>query len=213
MSGAAAAAASISSAISSHSASLASMNGTCTTSTGSSAGGSSARSWSPRRSITVRSPWSTSACQPAWLSCWTSSARTIAPKRVSPPPAVGRPPSSRTLRQPSQVRSRSGRNCCELGAFERGRRGGLDRDRHQLPGLRSAGEVDGRVAAGAAAQDVGVGTARAFDEHLLDTADALAVASLGDTLDDLDQPLDPIALDLLRHLLVHRRSLGSLARR
>ena len=44
-----------------------------------SAGGSSARSWSPRRSITLRMPWSTRACHPLSLNCRTLSARTTAP--------------------------------------------------------------------------------------------------------------------------------------
>src|SRR4051794_19048842 len=213
MSGAAAAAASISSAISSHSASFVSMNGTCTTSTGSSAGGSSSRSWSPRRSITVRTPWSTSACQPASDNWWTLSARTIEPRRVSPPSAVGSPPSSRTLRQPSQVSSRLSGNGGELGALERRRGGGLDRDRHELPGLGRAAEVDGRVAPRAAPQHGRVRAARALDEHLLDPTDALAVARLGDSLDDLDQALDPLALHVLGELPVHRGGLGALPRR
>jgi hypothetical protein len=43
----------------------------------------------------------------------TLSARTTAPRRVSPPSLVGKPPRSRTLRQPSQTRSRvSGGNGC-----------------------------------------------------------------------------------------------------
>src|SRR4051794_35485756 len=189
------------------------MKGTCTTSTGSSAGGSSSRSWSPRSSITVRTPWSTSARQPASVSWWTLSARTIEPRRVSPPSAVGRPPSSRTLRQPSQVRSRSGGNGGELLAFERGRRRGLDRHRHERSRLGRALEVDRRVPTRAPAQDVGVGAARSLDQHLLDATDALAVARLGATLDDLDQALDPLALHLFGELTVHRRRLSSLPRR
>src|SRR3954462_3432248 len=189
------------------------MKGTCTTSTGSSAGGSSSRSWSPRRSITVRTPWSTSARQPASVSWWTLSARTIEPRRVSPPSAVGRPPSSRTFRQPSQMRSRLDGNGGELRALERGRGGGVDRDRHELTRLGRAAEVDRRVTPRAAAQDVGVGAARALDQHLLDAADPLAVASFGTALDDLDQALDPLALDFFGELTVHRGRLGALPRR
>src|SRR4051794_4773403 len=189
------------------------MNGTCTTSTGSSAGGSSSRSWSPRRSITVRTPWSTSACQPASDSWWTLSARTIEPRRVSPPSAVGSPPSSRTFRQPSQVRSRLGGNGSELGALERGRGGGLDRDRHELPGLGGAAEVDGGVASRPPAQDRRVGAARALDQHFLDPPDTFAVARLCNALDDVDQALDPLALHVLGELSVHRRGLRALPRR
>ena len=43
--------------------------------------------------------------------------------------------------------------------------------------------------------------------------DALAVAGGGHALDRIDQALDPLALDLLRHLIGHRRGLGALPRR
>src|SRR4051812_36132477 len=185
------------------------MKGTCTTSTSSSAGGSPSRSWSPRRSITVRTRGSTSPRQPASDSWWTLSARTIEPRRVSPPSAIDRPPSSRTLRQPSQVRSRLGGNGGELGALERRRGGGLDRHRHELSRLGGAAEVDGRVASRAPAQDGSVGAARALDEHFLDPPDTLAVARLGGALDDLDLALDPLALHILGELSVHRGGLGA----
>src|SRR5947207_11170125 len=213
-------------------------------------------------------PCSTSAAQPDSVNWLTLSARTIEPKRVSPPSVVGWPPRSRTLRQPSQTRSRSvpiqvmlssswvastkpgaalvrgqgwlpwqgrgwfvaqrdrgaggglalpgwalGCNCGSLDASE-GRRGCvLDLDRDELARRRRAGEVDGRVAARATAQALGVGAARAFDEDFLDAADALAVAPPGDALDDFHEALDPFALDLVGDVVGHRRRLGAGARR
>src|SRR5438552_11232501 len=210
--GAAATAASSSSAISSHSASLASMKGTWRTSTGTSAGGSSARSWSPRRSITVRMPWSTSACHPLSLNCRTLSARTTAPYRVSPPSSVGSPPSSRTLRQPSQTRS-LGCSCGKVGPAQRRRGRACDRDRNELAGSGVAAEVDGRVSARPAAQELRLRAARAFDEHLLDHPDAPRVLFRGDPLHDVDELLDALALHVVRHLIRHRGRLGPGARR
>src|SRR3954471_17853221 len=182
------------------------MNGMCTTSTGSSLGGSSSRSWSPRRSITVRTPWSTSAPQPSSLRPWTLSERTIAPRRVSLPSAVGRPPSSRTLRQPSHLRSRaSGGNGCQLRAFERGRSRGLDPHLDEVAGRRRAGKVDRRVPARPSAKHARVGPARPLDEHLLDAADTLTVPRPGTALHALDEPLDPLALHLVGNLTRQRR--------
>src|SRR5437764_3981817 len=177
------------------------MNGTWRTSTGSSPGGSSSRSWSPRRSITVRIPYATSASQPAGESCPTLSARTTEPNLVSAPSPVGWPPRSRTFRQPSQMSSRLRCNCCELDASEGRRRGVLDPDLHQLARCRRAGEDDRRVAARAAAQDRWIGAARALDEHFLDTAHPLAVACFRDVLHALDAPPDRPALALLRRVL------------
>src|SRR4051794_10951304 len=212
-SGAAAEAASICGAISFHSSSFASMKGTWTTSTGSSRGGSSSRSWSPRRSTTVRTPCPTSAFQPASVSWLTLSERTMAPNFVSPPSRIGCPPRSRTLRQPSQTRSRSGGNCSELDASERRRGCVLDLDPSQLAGSRRAGEVHGRVAAGAASEERLVGAAPSLDERVLDPADALAVAVLRHPLNDVDQTLDAVALDLVRNLVGERGGLGAGPRR
>ena len=66
----------------------------------------------------------------------------------------------------------------------------------RLPGAPSPGEIDGRVAARAAAQHRGVRPARAFDEHLLDAPDSLAVPLVRDALDDVDEPLDALLLDI-----------------
>ncbi len=49
-------------------------------------------------------------------------------------------------------------------------------------------------------RSVGIGAARPLDEHLLDPADALGVPLGGDALDGVDEPLDPLALDVLGHL-------------
>src|SRR4051794_37108024 len=49
-----------------------------------------------------------SACRPDSVSPGRESARTTTRYAVSPPPASGRPPRSRTLTQPSQRRTRSG---------------------------------------------------------------------------------------------------------
>ena len=52
--------------------------------------------------MTVRIPYAASADQPGSVSPSTQSARTTAPRRVRPPPAVGIPPRSRTLKHPCQ---------------------------------------------------------------------------------------------------------------
>ena len=88
---------------------------------------------------------------------------------------------------------------------ERGRGGAVDQDVDELARLGVAGEVDRDVAARAAAQQAVVRPARTLDEHLLDGADALGVSLGGDALDDLDEPLEPLVLDLLGHLVGHRR--------
>src|SRR5437773_9747955 len=49
-----------------------------------------------------------SACRPDSVSPGRESARTTTRYAVSPPPASGRPPRSRTLTHPSQRRTRSG---------------------------------------------------------------------------------------------------------
>src|SRR3954465_14955413 len=129
------------------------------------------------------------------------SARTISPKCVSPPSLVRWPPRSRTLRQPSQSRSRLRGNRGELLAVQGLRRGGIAGHAPQLAGLCRAGEVHRGVAPRAAAQERLVGPRRALDEHFLDAADALAIPLARDTLHALDEPLDPVALRLLRDLV------------
>ena len=59
----------------------------------------------------------------------------------------------------------------------------------------------------------GVGAAWPFDEHFLDASNALAVPLRGQALDDLDEPLDPLALDVVRHLVGHRCGFGARTRR
>ena len=54
------------------------------------------------------------------------------------------------------------------GRRGRGRGGALDQHVDELARLGVAGEVDGQVAARAAAQQGGVGAAPPFDEHFLD---------------------------------------------
>ena len=81
------------------------------------------------------------------------------------------------------------------------------------PGAASPGEVDGRVPPRAAAQHRRVGARRALDEHLLDPADARLVALAGEPLRQLDEPLHALDLQLVRHLVGHRRGLGARARR
>src|SRR6266702_7900333 len=101
----------------------------------------------------------------------------------------------------------------ELGTAERRRGGRVDLDRDELSSGRSAGEVDGRVPSRAATQEARISPARALDEHLLDPPDTLGVAGGRRTLDDVDQALDPLLLDLLRHLVGKHSSFGSRARR
>src|SRR6185436_13638014 len=55
-----------------------------------------------RRSTTVRTPWASSARQPAAVRRSSASARTSAPRRTTYPSSVRRPPRSRTLKHPSQ---------------------------------------------------------------------------------------------------------------
>src|SRR5262245_41777397 len=107
--------------------------------------------------------------------------------RVSPPSSVGWPPRSRTLSSPSQRRSRLRCNGGELLAFEGGRGGVLDADVDEAARGARPGEVHGRVASRAPAQERRVRAARAFDEHLLDPADAGRVPLVRDPLDDLDE--------------------------
>src|SRR5256885_15382635 len=118
------------------------------------------------------------------------SARTTAPNRVGPS-SVGWPPSSRTLTHPSEVRTRSGCNWYGLGPTKRrgGRAFDADVDELARPGL--AGEVHGRVAPRAPAQERRVGAARALDEHPLPPADPGLGALQRDAPAELDQALDP----------------------
>src|SRR5256714_14149448 len=141
------------------------------------------------------------------------SARTTARSRVVRASSVGWPPSSRTLTQPSQVRTRSGCNWYGLGPTKRrgGRAFDADVDELARPGL--AGEVHGRVVPRAPAQERRVGAARALDEHLLHAADTGLVALQRDALAELDQALDPLRLNPVRHLVGHRRRLGAPPRR
>src|SRR3954470_6250003 len=64
-----------------------------------------------------------------------------------------------------------GRDERELRAGEGRRRRARDSDRDELAGSGVAAEVDRRVPAGPAAQELGVGSAGAFDENLLDHPD------------------------------------------
>ena len=54
----------------------------------------------------------------------------------------------------------------------------------------------------------GIRAAGTLDEDLLHPSDALLIALARDPLDDVDQPLDALALDLLRNLLGHGHDLG-----
>ena len=89
-----------------------------------------------RRSTTVRTPWASSARQPAAVRRSSASARTSAPRRTARPSAVRRPPRSRTLKHPSQssaagrrghgvrgARHRPLRRRCPSRAARSGRRG------------------------------------------------------------------------------------------
>ena len=98
-------------------------------------------------------------------------------------------------------------------AAQRRRRRSLDRHVDEVACLRRAGEHHGRVPARAAAQERLVGPALPLDEHLLDPPDALGVALGRDALHDLDEPLEPLVLDRLGHLVGHRRRVGAAAGR
>src|SRR5262249_60052692 len=92
------------------------------------------------------------------------------------------------------------------------RRRGFDLDGYELTGLRGAREVDGGVPARAAAEPAFVRPAGTLDKHLLDPSDPLLVPCLRNSLDDLDQPLDPLVLELVGHLVGHLRGFGAVAR-
>ena len=120
-----------------------------------------------------------------------------APRRSSPPRWRRRSATTFTPgRRPARCRAGSARWRVDPhlheGALRRGRR-----EQHRL------------VAARAAAAEAVVGAARALDQHLLESADQRLVAAPRVVLHALDQPLDALALDLLRHLLVHRGRLGA----
>src|SRR5687768_11216984 len=70
--------------------------------------GSGSRSTSAgvRRSITVRTPWATSAARPPSFRRQSWSERTSAPRRTRLPSAVVSPPRSRTLRHASHASAR-----------------------------------------------------------------------------------------------------------
>src|SRR5262245_44593751 len=115
------------------------------------------------------------------------SARTIAPYAVSPPSVVRCPPRSRTLRQPSQTRSRLRSNGCVLRSVEGLRRRVFNEHVDELAGRRCPAEVHGRVATCPSAKERRVGARRPLDENLFDAADALLVAFARDTLHDFDE--------------------------
>ena len=145
------------------------------------------------------------------------SARTTAPNRVTEPSSVGWPPRSRTFRQPSQASVRSRTPDYAAASTARRPRRVVEvepsiRTSTSSPGARVAGEVDGRVAARPAALERRVGAARALDQDLLDGADARGVPLGRDPLHDLDEALQPLVLDLVRHLVRQRGSLGAVAR-
>src|SRR5437588_11328940 len=118
------------------------------------------------------------------------------------------------LTRPSQLRVLlpSG-NEYGLDAAERRRGRPLDANVDELALAGLAGEVHGRVAPCPPAETRGVRAARAFDEHLLDAADAAPVPLERDALAEVDQTLDPLRLDLVRQLAGHRRRLSPAARR
>src|SRR3954469_20120261 len=135
-----------------------------------------------RRSTTVRTPESTAARHPSSESCRMLSARTISPKRVSPPSVVRCPPRSRTLRQPSQARSRLRGNGGALRALKRLRRCCLDDHVDELSGLRGAAEVHRRIAPRTSTKQRGIRSRGSLDENLLDPADPLLVPNASDAL-------------------------------
>src|SRR5437764_5807161 len=124
------------------------------------------------------------------------SARTTDRQRVSVPSAVGWPPRSRTLRQPSQSRLRetSGGDGCDNAPAQSGRRRAFDQHRHKLAGLDITGEVDRRVPPRTPAQEATSVPALALDQHFLDPPDPLVVATLRDALHDIDEAFDAFAL-------------------
>src|SRR3954451_21820181 len=106
-----------------------------------------------------------------------------------------------------------GRGERELRAGEGRRRRARDGDRDELAGSRVAAEVDRGVPSRPSTQKLRLGPAGPFDENLLDHPDASGVPFCGDALHDLDQPLDALALQLVRDMARHRGRLGARARR
>src|SRR5262249_48600468 len=109
----------------------------------------------------------------------------------------------------------AGSDCCsdELGTAERRRGGAADLDGDERPGARSPGEVHGRVPARAAAAARGSGAARPLAQPFPPTPEPLGVPAGRRRLDDLDQALDPVALDPLGYLPGQPGCLGAAARR
>ncbi len=93
-------------------------------------------------------------------------------------------------------------------APQRHRRRPVDPDVDQVAGQRGAEEVHGRVPSRASAQESTIGSARPFDENLLDATDTLCVALGGDTLHCGDEPLEALMLQVLRNLIGEVCSLG-----
>ncbi len=100
-----------------------------------------------------------------------------------------------------------------LAPTEGGRGRLLDQHVDELAGACLAGEVDRRVPARPPAQHRLVGPRRPLDEHLLDAADPLGVPLRREPLGQLDEPLQPLDLDLVGDLPGQLGRLGALARR
>ena len=81
-------------------------------------------------------------------------------------------------------------------------------------GSAASGKIDRLVRAGAAAQRARVGARGALDQHLLRRCRrAPGCARAAWRLDARDEPLEPLALDVLGHLLLHPRGVRAAPRR
>ena len=89
----------------------------------------------------------------------------------------------------------------DLRAAQRSRARRFYSDAYELACAGRAGEVDGRVPARAPSQERRVGATLPLYQHLLDSADPSLVPIACGPLHQLDQPLDPLPLDLFRHLI------------
>ncbi len=155
------------------------------------------------------------------LPCGARGAEVVSPDHRCRRSSRRRPPSAMTTEiahvdaaVPAQMPSRrtyaaTSASCAPL---ESRRRGSGDTDRHQLAGLGRPGEIHGGVAAGSTAEQRGIGAARSLDEDLFHQAHAACVSLGRDALDDLDEALDALALQLVGHLIGHRRRLSPVAR-
>src|SRR5947209_10930037 len=99
-----------------------------------------------------------------------------------------------------------------MGARERLASGAVDLDLDELAGRGETVEVDHLVVARAPPKPRGVGPRGPFHEHLERAPQESLGTLVGAPLDHLDEPLHPLDLDLMGHLVGQGRRLGAAPR-